>query len=85
METLVAKCPRCGKIHQLRGKRDSVVCDCWRYCQICGEEMTPYTPDNAPKIYGLDGLREIQILMVCTRHHPHFYSMQKPVEVMADA
>ncbi|MEM3875133.1 MAG: hypothetical protein QXU45_08395 [Candidatus Bathyarchaeia archaeon] len=85
METLEAKCPRCGVTHQLRSKQDTVICDCWRICPICGEEMTPYTPDTAPKTYGLDGLREMRVLMVCTRHHPNFYGTQKPVEVRADA
>ncbi|MEM4700628.1 MAG: hypothetical protein QXZ51_00615 [Candidatus Bathyarchaeia archaeon] len=85
METLEAKCPKCGRTHQLRSKQDSVICDCWHICPICGEDMTPYTLDAAPKTYGFDGLREMQILMVCIRHHPHFYDTQKPVEVMADA
>lgn len=48
--------------------------------------MTPYTPDMAPKTYGKDGKRELQILMVCNNVSAHvdnspFYSMQKPVEV----
>jgi predicted RNA-binding Zn-ribbon protein involved in translation (DUF1610 family) len=85
METVEAKCPKCGKTYQLRSKQDSVICDCWQTCPTCGEEMTPYTPDTAPKTYGLDGLREMKVLMVCTRHHPHFYSTQKPVEVKTDA
>jgi predicted RNA-binding Zn-ribbon protein involved in translation (DUF1610 family) len=60
METLKAKCPKCGKTYQLRSKQDSVICDCWQICPTCGEEMTPYTPDTAPKTYGLEGLREMQ-------------------------
>lgn len=47
--------------------------------------MTPYTPDTAPKTYALNSLRELQILMVCTRHSPPFFSKQKPVEVQTDA
>jgi|YelNatPaOPRAMG01_1025707.scaffolds.fasta_scaffold03102_10 hypothetical protein len=85
MENLAGKCPKCGRTHQLRSREDMVVCDCWRICPICGGEMTPYTPDTAPKTYALNGLRELQVLMVCTRHSPPFYGMQKPVEVKADA
>ena len=80
------KCPRCGKSYYSDRKGDIVVCDCWRYCPICGAEMQPYTPDMAPKTYGMDGKRDLKILMVCnnTAAHPDnspFYSTQKPVEV----
>jgi hypothetical protein len=51
MENLAGKCPKCGRTHQLRSREDMVVCDCWRICPICGGEMTPYTPDTAPKTY----------------------------------
>jgi hypothetical protein len=43
--------------------------------------MEPYTPDLTLNTYGMDGKRDLQILMVCTRHSPPFYSSQKPVEV----
>jgi hypothetical protein len=85
METIAAKCPRCGRTHRLKSRGDMVVCDCWRICPVCGAEMTPYRLDTAPKTYALEGLRELQVLMVCTRHSPPFYSVQKPVEVWGDA
>jgi hypothetical protein len=44
--------------------------------------MTPYTPDLAQNTYGSDGQRDLQVLMVCTRHSPIFLSTQKPVEVV---
>jgi len=48
--------------------------------------MIPHIPDLAPKTYGKDGKRDLQIMMVCnnTAAHPDnspFYSAQKPVEV----
>jgi hypothetical protein len=48
--------------------------------------MQAYTPDLAPKTYGMDGKRDLQILMVCNNVSAHadnslFYSTQKPVEV----
>jgi hypothetical protein len=48
--------------------------------------MQPYTPDLAPNTYGMDGKRDLQILMVCNNVSAHadnspFYSTQKPVEV----
>jgi hypothetical protein len=46
--------------------------------------MTPYTPDLAPKTYGVDGKRELSVLMACSLHSPPFYSKQKPVEVVCD-
>jgi hypothetical protein len=48
--------------------------------------MTTYTPDLSPSTYGLDGKRDLQILMVCnnlaghSNHSPYFSSL-KPVEV----
>jgi len=44
--------------------------------------MTPYTPDLAPNVYGIDGKRELAVLMVCTHHSPPFFSTQKPIEVV---
>jgi hypothetical protein len=77
----MGKCSECGKTHYSDRKGDIVVCDCWRYCPICGAEMEPYTPDLAPKTYGMDGKRDLKILRVCTNHSPPFYSSQKPIEV----
>jgi len=76
------KCPKCGKVHNSEREGDIVVCGCWLYCPICGEEMTPYTPDLAPNTYGMDGKRDFAVLMVCTHHFSPFYSAQKPVEVV---
>ena len=44
--------------------------------------MTPYTPDLAPNVYGIDGKREFAILMACANHSPPFFSTQKPIEVI---
>ena len=81
MPKFEGKCPNCGKVHYSDRKGDIVLCDCWRYCPTCGAEMTPYTPDLAPKTYGMDGKRDLKILMVCNEHSPPFYSEMKPVEV----
>jgi hypothetical protein len=43
--------------------------------------MTQFTPDLTPNVYGVDGLHDMHILMVCSNHSPPFYSTQKPVEV----
>jgi len=82
MARFEGKCPSCGKVHHSDRKDDVVVCDCWQYCPSCGAEMTPYTPDTAPNVYGVDGKREFAVLMVCTHHSPQFFSAQKPVEVV---
>ncbi|MEM1540736.1 MAG: hypothetical protein QXJ07_05075 [Candidatus Bathyarchaeia archaeon] len=81
------KCSKCGKVHYSDRKGDIAICDCWRYCPLCGAEMTPHTPELTPDTYGLDGKRDFKILMVCnnTAEHPDnspFYSTQKPVEVV---
>lgn len=81
------KCPRCGKTFAGRLSGDIVVCDCWEYCPLCGAKMEPHTPDLTPSVYGLNGKRELQILMVCNNASAHadnspFYSTQKPVEVV---
>jgi hypothetical protein len=75
-------CPNCGKIHYSNRKDDIITCDCWQHCAICGAEMAPYNPDLTPNTYGVDGKRELQTLMACTRHSPPFFSVQKPVEVV---
>ena len=79
--TFMGRCPKCSKIHYSNREHEIIACDCWRYCPICGAEMEPYTPDLTPNTYGMDGKRDLQMLMVCTRHSPPFYSSQKPVEV----
>ncbi len=76
------KCPLCGKTRYSDRKKDLVVCDCWKYCQMCGAEMTPYSPDLAPYTYGFDTHRDFAVLMVCTLHSPFFFSNQKPIEVV---
>ena len=76
------KCPLCGKTHYSDREGNIVVCDCWRYCPMCGAEMVPYTPDLVANTYAMDNKRDLAILMVCTLHSPPFYSSQKPVEVI---
>jgi len=45
-------CPRCGRTWwKMRPGPLIVICDCYRYCEICGEEMQPYTPDLDPRVY----------------------------------
>ena len=46
--------------------------------------METYTPDLTLGTYGVDGKRELEILMVCSNHSPPFFSSQKPVEVKFD-
>lgn len=81
MPKFEGKCSVCGKVYYSDRKGDIIICDCWKYCPLCGAEMQPYTPDLAPKTYGMDGKRDLKILMVCNEHSPPFYSTQKPVEV----
>jgi len=78
------KCSNCERAHYSDRKGAIIICDCWRYCPLCGAEMAPYTPDLAPNTYGMDGKRDLKILMVCTNCSPPFYSSQKPVEVNLD-
>jgi hypothetical protein len=44
-------CPRCGRIWRMPYPADTVICDCYRICEACGEEMTPYIPDLNPATY----------------------------------
>jgi hypothetical protein len=76
------KCLRCNKTFRSDRKRDIVVCDCWKTCPVCGEEMTPHAPDLATNTYGLDDRHDLEVLMVCTLHSPMFFSSQKPIEVV---
>jgi hypothetical protein len=82
MSKFEAKCPNCGKIHHSDRQGDIVVCDCWQYCPLCGAEMTSHIPALTANVYGIDGKRDFDVLMVCTLHSPPFYSTQKPVEVV---
>jgi hypothetical protein len=82
MTKFEGKCLQCGKVHYSNRKDGVAVCDCWRYCPLCGAEMVPYTPDLAPSVYGIDGKRELAILMACVNHSSPFFSTQKPVEVV---
>ena len=81
------KCGRCGK-DIIRSSPVSmlVLCDCYRYCPLCGAEMTPYTPDLDPKTYNITGEKEgtVETLYVCFNHTPPYYSSQKPVEVLLE-
>ena len=76
------KCPRCGKTLHSERKDDIVVCECWKNCEMCGTEMTPYSPDLAMNTYGLDDRHDLAVLIACTLHFPMFFSNQKPVEVV---
>ena len=38
-------CPRCGRDLMRPLPAFDAVCDCYRYCQECGAEMTPVAPD----------------------------------------
>lgn len=71
-------------MHYSDRKNDAIICDCWQYCSLCGAEMAPYTPDLAANTYGVDGKRDLAVLMVCDQHSPPFYSTQKPVEVVCN-
>jgi len=46
--------------------------------------MKRYTPDLTANVYGKDGKRDMEILMVCNNHSPMFFSTQKPVEVVCE-
>jgi hypothetical protein len=45
------KCPRCGRVWRRERPVDTVLCDCYRLCPLCGEEMTAYTPDLSSRVY----------------------------------
>ena len=73
------KCGVCGKTLRRRCPADFAVCDCYECCPLCGEKMTPYTPDLSPITY--DPEKGLEVLYVCNNHSPPHYSKQKPVEV----
>ncbi len=58
---------------------DYAVCDCYKYCPLCGAKMTPYTPDLTPTTY--ESEKDLNVLYVCNNHAPPYYSSQKPVGV----
>ena len=72
-------CPKCGKLLIRKRPADLAVCDCYEYCPLCDEKMTPYTPDLTPTIYESD--KGLEVFYVCNNHVPPYYSKQKPVEV----
>ncbi len=76
------ECPECGKTHFADRKGEIVTCDCWRTCQTCGAEMTPYQPDLAVNTYGFGVGGDLAVLMICALHIPSFFSKRKPVEVV---
>ena len=72
-------CTGCGKTLIRKRPADVAVCDCYLYCPLCGEEMTPYTPDLAATTYEPE--KGLEVFYVCDKHTPPYYSKQKPVEV----
>ena len=86
-------CSRCGKTLRQKRPADVVMCDCYRYCPLCGAEMTPLNPELNPRTYGAEEAMALkgqsvqspgwtaETVLVCNNHSPPFYSSQKPVEV----
>jgi ssDNA-binding Zn-finger/Zn-ribbon topoisomerase 1 len=86
-------CPKCGKLLVRKRPADLAVCDCYKYCPLCGAEMTPFNPDLTPSTYrgeesyAVKGQAvlfhewTVETLYVCHNHTPPYYSCQKPVEV----
>jgi len=80
-------CPKCGKTLLRRRPNDCAVCDCYRYCPVCGKEMQPYTPDLTPSTYGPivseaaigDTKKPVETVYFCV--DCRYYSALKPVEV----
>jgi len=89
-------CPECKRTLIRRSPVPLIaVCDCYLYCDICGAELTPYTPDLNPRAYrdeknidplGLADRNEASVatLYVCYNHVPPHYSGQEPVEVLLE-
>jgi len=73
------KCGRCGKTYFNRRPAFPIYCDCWRYCPLCGKEMTPHTPDLTPSVH--DAQKSLRVIRVCLNHSPPYYSKDLPVEV----
>lgn len=86
-------CPSCGKTLIHKRPTDMAVCDCYKYCPLCGNKMASFNPDLTPKMYGAEegfALKgqtvessgwSIETVYVCYNHSPPHYSTQKPVEV----
>jgi len=89
-------CGHCGKtIRRVSpgGTPMLMECDCFLYCPLCGDGMTPYTPDLTPKTYraeeDYDPFGEapksettLETLYVCLSHDPPLYSTRKAMEVV---
>lgn len=86
-------CSRCRKTLRRKHPEGVAVCDCYRYCPLCGAEMEPFSPDLNPSTYAaeeslaLEGQVvdssgwTVETLGVCYNHLPPYYTSQKPVEV----
>jgi hypothetical protein len=44
-------CPVCGRVWRRERPADFAICDCYKYCPVCGKEMQSYTPDLNPRTY----------------------------------
>ncbi len=91
-------CDACGgKIRRESPVPIIVLCECYRYCPICGSEMEPYTPDLSPRAYrneddplwdpaGAAAKDEASTgtFYVCMNHSPPYYSRRMPVEVLLE-
>lgn len=74
------KCDRCGKTYTRKRPAFPILCDCYKFCPLCGQEMTPYTPDLTPTIHQSE--KGQKVLYVCNNHTPPYYSTQTSVEVV---
>jgi len=75
-------CRECGRTYTAQGPAAPVLCDCYQYCPLCGNKMTPYVPDLTPGLYWSDPAKDMRTLFACNNHTPPYYSKQRPVEVM---
>lgn len=94
MRVVEGICSQCSKtIRRVSNAPMLVECDCYLYCPLCGEKMTPHTPDLTPSLYkaekDYDPLGEgpkneatLEALFVCLNHASPHYSTRKPMEVM---
>lgn len=73
------KCGRCGKTYVKKRPAFPIICDCWKYCPLCGKEMTLYTPDLTPSVYEAE--KGLRVIRVCLNHTPSYYSKDVPVEI----
>jgi len=72
------KCSKCGKVYYRPRPAAPIICDCYKYCPICGKEMQPFTPDTTATTYTKGDLK---VLFICNNHSPPFKSTQQPIEV----